>query len=78
MLSSAVYSGAGLMNLARTGARAGVALARIGKAASDTKKAFGVYLRAARTGRRIGKGLDTLAFLGTSTSWEASVEAEAC
>lgn len=75
MLSSAVYSGAGLMNLARTGARAGVALARIGKAASDTKKAFGVYLRAARTGWRIGKGLDTLAFLGTSTSWEASVEA---
>lgn len=75
MLSSAVYSGAGLMNLARAGARAGVALARIGKAASDTKKAFGVYLRAARTGRRIGKGLDTLAFLGTSTSWEASVEA---
>lgn len=75
MLSSAVYSGAGLMNLARTGARVGVALARIGKAASDTKKAFGVYLRAARTGRRIGKGLDTLAFLGTSTSWEASVEA---
>lgn len=75
MLSSAVYSGAGLMDLARTGARAGVALARIGKAASDTKKAFGVYLRAARTGRRIGKGLDTLAFLGTSTSWEASVEA---
>lgn len=75
MLSSAVYSGAGLMNLARTGARAGVALARIGKAASDTKKAFGAYLRAARTGRRIGKGLDTLAFLGTSTSWEASVEA---
>lgn len=75
MLSSAVYSGAGLMNLARTGARAGVALARIGKAASDTKKAFGVYLRAARTGRRIGKGLNTLAFLGTSTSWEASVEA---
>jgi hypothetical protein len=75
MLSSAVYSGAGLMNLARTGARAGVALARIGKAASDTKRAFGVYLRAARTGRRIGKGLDTLAFLGTSTSWEASVEA---
>lgn len=75
MLSSAVYSGAGLMNLARTGARAGVALARIGKAASDTKKAFGVYLRAARTGRGIGKGLDTLAFLGTSTSWEASVEA---
>lgn len=75
MLSSAVYSGAGLMNLARTGARAGVALARIGKAASDTKRAFGVYLRAARTGQRIGKGLDTLAFLGTSTSWEASVEA---
>lgn len=75
MLSSAVYSGAGLMNLARTGARAGVALAMIGKAASDTKKAFGVYLRAARTGQRIGKGLDTLAFLGTSTSWEASVEA---
>lgn len=75
MLSSAVYSGAGLMNLARTGARAGVALARIGNAAYDTKKAFGVYLRAARTGRRIGKGLDTLAFLGTSTSWEASVEA---
>lgn len=75
MLSSAVYSGAGLMNLARTGARMGVVLARIGKAASDTKKAFGVYLRAARTGRRIGEGLDTLAFLGTSTSWEASVEA---
>lgn len=75
MLSSAVYSGAGLMNLARTGARAGVALARIGKVASDTKKAFGAYLRAARIGRRIGKGLDTLAFLGTSTSWEASVEA---
>lgn len=75
VLSSAVYSGAGLMNLARTGARAGVALARIGKAASDTKKAFGVYLRAARTGQRIGKGLDTLAFLDTSTSWEASVEA---
>lgn len=75
MLSSAVYSGAGLMNLARMGARAGVALARIGKAASDTKKAFGVYLRAARAGQRIGKGLDTLAFLGTSTSWEASVEA---
>lgn len=75
VLSLAVYSGAGLMNLARTGARAGVALARIGKAASDTKKAFGVYLRAARTGQRIGKGLDTLAFLGTSTSWEASVEA---
>lgn len=75
MLSSAVYSGAGLMNLARTGARTGVVLARIGKAASDTKKAFGVYLRAARTGRRIGKGLDTLAFLGASTSWEASVEA---
>ena len=75
VLSSAVYSGAGLMSLARTGARAGVALARIGKAASDTKKAFGVYLRAARTGQRIGKGLDTLAFLGASTSWEASVEA---
>ena len=75
MLSSAVYPGAGLMNLARAGARVGVVLARIGKAASDTKKAFGVYLRAARTGRRIGKGLDTLAFLSTSTSWEASVEA---
>lgn len=75
MLSSAVYSGAGLMNLARTGARAGVALARIGKAASDTKKAFGAYLRAARIGQRVGKGLDTIAFLGTSTSWEASVEA---
>lgn len=75
MLSSAVYSGAGLMNLARTGARAGVALARIGKAASDTKKAFGAYLRATRIGQRVGKGLDTAAFLGTSTAWEASVEA---
>lgn len=75
MLSSAVYSGAGLMNLARTGARAGVALARIGKAASDTKKAFGAYLRTARIGQRVGKGLDTALFLGTSTSWEASVEA---
>lgn len=75
MLSSSVYSGAGLMNLARTGARAGVALARIGKAASDTKKAFGAYLRAARIGQRVGKGLDTAAFLGTSTAWEASVEA---
>lgn len=75
MLSSAVYSGAGLMNLARTGARAGIALARIGRAASDTKKAFGAYLRAARIGQRVGKGLDTAAFLGTSTSWEASVEA---
>lgn len=75
MLSSAVYSGAGLMNLARTGARAGMALARIGRAASDTKKAFGAYLRAARIGQRVGKGLDTAAFLGTSTSWEASVEA---
>ncbi len=75
MLSSAVYSGAGLMNLARAGARAGVALARIGKAASDTKKAFGAYLRAARIGQRVGKGLDTAAFLGTSTAWEASVEA---
>lgn len=75
MLSSAVYSGAGLMNLARTGARAGVALARIGKAASDTKKAFGAYLGAARIGQRVGKGLDTAAFLGTSTAWEASVEA---
>ena len=75
ILSSAVYSGAGLMNLARTGARAGVALARIGKAASDTKKAFGAYLRAARIGQRVGKGLDTALFLGTSTSWEASVEA---
>lgn len=75
MLSSAVYSGAGLMNLARTGARAGVALARIGKAASDTKKAFGAYLRTARIGQRVGKGLDTAAFLGTSTAWEASVEA---
>lgn len=75
MLSSAVYSGAGLMNLARTGARAGIALARIGRAASDTKKAFGAYLRAARIGQRVGKGLDTAAFLGASTSWEASVEA---
>lgn len=75
MLSSAVYSGAGLMNLARTGARAGVALARIGKVASDTKKAFGAYLRAARIGQRVGKGLDTAVFLGTSTAWEASVEA---
>lgn len=75
MLSSAVYSGAGLMNLAHTGARAGMALARIGRAASDTKKAFGAYLRAARIGQRVGKGLDTAAFLGTSTSWEASVEA---
>lgn len=75
MLSSAVYSGAGLMNLARTGARAGMALARIGRAASDTKKAFGAYLRAARIGQRVGKGLDTAAFLGASTSWEASVEA---
>lgn len=75
MLSSAVYSGAGLMNLARTGARAGVALARIGKAASDTKKAFGAYLRAARIGQRVGKGLGVALFLGASTSWEASVEA---
>lgn len=75
MLSSAVYSGAGLMNLARTGARAGVALARIGKAASDTKKAFRAYLRAARIGQRVGKGLDVALFLGASTSWEASVEA---
>lgn len=75
MLSSAVYSGAGLMNFARMGARVGVALARIGKAASGTKKAFGAYLRAARTGQRIGKGLDTLAFLDSSISWEASVEA---
>lgn len=75
MLSSAVYSGAGLMNLARIGARAGMALARIGKAASDTKKAFGAYLRAARIGQRVGKGLDAALFHGASISWEASVEA---
>ena len=31
-------------------------------------------LRAARIGRGIGKGLDNLTFIGTSTLWEASVE----
>lgn len=76
MLSSAVFSGAGLMNLSRTGARAGAILAGMGKAASNTKKAFGAYLRGARIGQRVGKGLDVATFLGTSTAWEASVEAK--
>lgn len=75
VLSSYAFAGAGLMNAARMGARIGATIAGMGKAVSATKTGFNAMLRAARIGRGIGKGLDTLAFLGTSTSWEASVEA---
>jgi len=56
------------------GARVGATVARLGRAASATKSGFNSMLRAARVGRGIGKGLDNLTFIGTSTLWEASVE----
>lgn len=62
------------MNAARMGARIGATVARLGRAASATKSGFNSMLRAARIGRGIGKGLDNLTFIGTSTLWEASVE----
>ena len=62
------------MNAARMGARIGATIAGMGKAASATKTGFNAMLRAARIGRGIGKGLDNLTFIGTSTLWEASVE----
>lgn len=74
ILSSYAFAGAGLMNAARMGARAGATVARLGRAASATKSGFNSMLRAARVGRGIGKGLDNLTFIGTSTLWEASVE----
>lgn len=74
VLSSYVFAGAGLMNAARMGARIGATIAGMGKAVSATKTGFNAMLRAARIGRGIGKGLDTLTFIGTSTLWEASVE----
>lgn len=74
VLSSYAFAGAGLMNAARMGARIGATIAGMGKAASATKTGFNAMLRAARVGRGIGKGLDNLTFIGTSTLWEASVE----
>lgn len=74
VLSSYAFAGAGLMNAARMGARVGATVARLGRAASATKSGFNSMLRAARVGRGIGKGLDNLTFIGTSTLWEASVE----
>lgn len=74
VLSSYAFAGAGLMNAARMGARIGATIAGIGKAASATKTGFNAMLRAARIGRGIGKGLDNLTFMSTSTLWEASVE----
>lgn len=74
ILSSYAFAGAGLMNAARMGARVGATVAGLGRAASATKSRFNSMLRAARVGRGIGKGLDNLTFIGTSTLWEASVE----
>lgn len=74
ILSSYAFAGAGLMNAARMGARIGATVARLGRAASATESGFNSMLRAARIGRGIGKGLDNLTFIGTSTLWEASVE----
>lgn len=74
ILSSYAFAGAGLMNAARMGARVGATVAGLGRAASVTKSGFNSMLRAARVGRGIGKGLDNLTFIGTSTLWEASVE----
>lgn len=74
VLSSYAFAGAGLMNAARMGARIGATIAGMGKAVSATKTGFNAMLRAARIGRGIGKGLDSLTFIGTSTLWEASVE----
>lgn len=74
ILSSYAFAGAGLMNAARIGARIGAMIAGMGKAASATKTGFNAMLRAARIGRGIGKGLDNLTFMSTSTLWEASVE----
>lgn len=74
ILSSYAFAGAGLMNAARMGARIGATVAGLGRAASATKSGFKSMLRAARIGRGIGKGLDNLTFIGTSTLWEASVE----
>lgn len=74
ILSSYAFAGAGLMNAARMGARIGATVAGLGRAASATKSGFNSMLRAARIGRGIGKGLDNLTFIGTSTIWEASVE----
>lgn len=74
ILSSYAFAGAGLMNAARMGARIGATIAGMGKAASATKTGFNAMLRAARIGRGIGKRLDNLTFIGTSTLWEASVE----
>lgn len=74
VLSSSAFAGAGLMNAARMGARIGATIAGMGKAVSATKTGFNAMLRAARIGRGIGKGLDNLTFIGTSTLWEASVE----
>lgn len=74
ILSSYAFAGAGLMNAARMGARIGATVAGLGRAASATKIGFNSMLRAARIGRGIGKGLDNLTFIGTSTLWEASAE----
>lgn len=74
ILSSYAFAGAGLMNAARMGARIGATVAGLGRAASATKIGFNSMLRAARIGRGIGKGLDNLTFIGTSTLWEASTE----
>lgn len=74
VLSSYAFAGAGLMNAARMGARIGATIAGMGKAASATKTGFNAMLRAARIGRGIGKRLDNLTFMSTSTLWEASVE----
>lgn len=74
VLSSYAFAGAGLMNAARMGARIGATIAGMGEAASATKTGFNAMLRAARIGRGIGKGLDNLTFMSTSTLWEASVE----
>ena len=74
VLSSYAFAGAGLMNAARMGARIGATIAGMGKAVSATKTGFNAMLRAARIGRGIGKGLDNLTFIGTSTLWEASVD----
>lgn len=74
VLSSYAFAGAGLMNAARMGARIGATIAGMGKAVSATKTGLNAMLRAARIGRGIGKGLDNLTFIGTSTLWEASVE----
>ena len=77
MLSAAVFSGFGAVNMMRGLSKLGAIAKGMGRtmAGKATKKAFKEYLLGSRIGKTAGGLMDISGFLATSTAWEASVEA---